>query len=370
MTPSRFRVIRRPWLGRFAFLVIFLLAFLLVDTRWERASAAGEDASSPRHLQKLERSYWLHASLGGTTQKGYWSSEYPATPPPSEKEVRNAARLLVEDYGANRLYLIYHAEMPAADAARVFGWWRENCPKDVEIIPTLLLRMYDKAGTPVFTAEELRSLCRSLKQVNREHLALYDIYPNRDQGPGLAVLAQEYPRGLLRVGLQPGEKLSTPYLGAVEDTWSAFCHGKTNTDWSSPGFGAETLGKWVEERNGQSAPVSWDLIAVAWDYSVTQRGEYPGYDDAEKNMPLPAGRNRLAVRQILKQARPERLRGFSSDLFILHVNSASRKHDGPEGAFYGSLKRGERYRGYYAAPFEEIIGLYRELREGKLPLAE
>ena len=76
--------------------------------------------------------------------------------------------------------------------------------------------------------------------------------------------------------------------------------------------------------------MAWDLITVAWDYTATDRGGYPGYDDARKNMPLPAGRNALAAR-ILSVAKRQALAGFSSDLFILHVNSRSPTHDGPDG---------------------------------------
>ena len=357
---------------RLAQFVLAPLAALLVSCVVS-AGAEGSPAAVPRtqsqQVRKLERSYWLHASLGESTQKGYWGLDYRATPPPSSVEVANAARLLTKDYGASRLYLIYHAEMPVEDAVRIFGWWRKNCPKDVEIVPALVLRMYDQPGTPVFSPVELRTLCHAFKRINPERVAVYDIYPNRDQGPGLDVLYDEYPHGLLRVGLQPGETLPIRYTGAAEDTWSAFCHGKTNADWSAPGFGAETLRKWVAERNAGNRRVSWDLITVAWDYSVTQRGEYPGYDDAEKNMPLPPGRNRLALQEILGSAVPDRLLGFSSDLFILHANSASRKHDGPEGTFYGCLKRGERYRGYYAAPLDEIAALYGDLKRGALPTA-
>lgn len=104
-------------------------------------------------------------------------------------------------------------------------------------------------------------------------------------------------------------------------------------------------------------------MAVAWDYSVTKRGEYPGYDDAARNMPLPEGRNRLAAREILANASKKDLAGFSSDLFILHVNSAHARRDGGAGAFYETLKRGEPYAGYFAAPFREITGLYREIRD-------
>ena len=35
---------------------------------------------------------------------------------------------------------------------------------------------------------------------------------------------------------------------------------------------------------------------MAWDYAATERGAYPGYDDAAKNMPLPAGRKAILDR--------------------------------------------------------------------------
>ena len=193
------------------------------------------------------------------------------------------------------------------------------------LVPTLVLRMYDEQQTPVFTAEQLRRLVEFFQRsINAEHVAVYDVYSNRDQGEALKILAEQYPKGLIRVGIQPDEKIGPPFVAAVQDTWSGFCHGKTNADWLDRGFGAETLRKWVEDRNRQSHPVAWDLIVVAWDYSATERGGYPGYDDAAKNMPLPAGRNRLAAQEILQTGRVGCVAGFSSDLLILQANSETR----------------------------------------------
>ena len=173
-------------------------------------------------------------------------------------------------------------------------------------------------------------------------------------------LAKQYPKGLIRVGIQPDERIRPPFITVVQDTWSGFCHGKTNTDWQDRGFGADTLRRWVQERNQDHRRVVWDLIVVAWDYSATARGGYPGYDDAAKNMPLPAGRNRLAAEEILRTAQADCLGGFSSDLLILQANSQSRAHDGANG-FYETLKQGEVYRGYYSEPFEEIITIFNRL---------
>lgn len=180
------------------------------------------------------------------------------------------------------------------------------------------------------------------------------------------MLATEFSGGLIRVGVQPDEAIARPFISTVRDTWSAFCHGKTNDDWQQPSFGAQTLRRWVEKRNAGDKPVAWDLVVVAWDYAATKRGEHPGYDDAQKNMPLPAGRNALAAAEILRCARRGVLAGFSSDLFILHINSRSEPRDGPNSGFYETLKRGEAYHGYYATPFNEGTALLRELKQGRL----
>jgi hypothetical protein len=320
-----------------------------------------------RRLATLERSYWLHASLTCKPNANYWRPGPDDCTVPTEKEIINASRLLVGPYAANRLYLMYHREIPLTEAQKVFAAWRQHCPAEVEIVPTLVLRMYDKPQTKVFTAQDLRDLCAFFKNtLNAHRLAVYDVMPSRDQGPELAVLAESFPGHLVRVGIQPDETLKPPFTEAVQDTWSGFCHGKTNADWLDVGFGAQTLRAWIEIRNKSPHSTAWDLIVVAWDYKPTARGEYPGYDDGHKNMPLPAGRNVLAARQIVHLAAPDKLAGFSSDLFILHVNSASPAHDRPGNAFYETLKRGQLYEGYYSIPFAEMTAIYRGLRDGCL----
>ena len=320
--------------------------------------ARADDGSLP-----LERSYWLHASLADDARLNYWGTGFPPAAPATDGEIANAARLLSQDFAANRLYLIYNREIPLDAAMRVFRSWKRHCPRGVEIVPTLLLRMYDAGMAEVFPVAEAEALCGFLKrEINPDRIAVYDVYPNRDFGKCLPVLSSVFPNGLIRVGLQPDEDLPKPFTGAVEDTWSAFCHGKTGEDWKCPGFGADALRSWVRRRNSGPGPIAWDLIIVAWDYAPTKRGEFPGYDDAEKNMPLPAGRNAQAAKMILSEAERNAISGFSSDLFILHVNSASISHDGKAGAFYRTLRNGVRYTGYYREPFEEIARLYGSIR--------
>ena len=331
------------------------------------AAVAAAEPPPAHDAARLERSFWLNASLA-SPKLGYWGADFSAAKRPADTEIANAARLLTGNAAANRLYLIYHRELPPEAAREVFCTWRKACPPEVELVPTLVLRMYDKKQTPVFASDELELLCDFFKsQLHARRVAVYDVHAGRDQGAGLAVLAKYFPGGLVRVGLQPSEPLAEPFVAAVADTWSGLCHGLTNDDWRSAGFGAGTLRRWVAARNAGVAPVAWDLVTVAWDYSATKRGEYPGYDDAGKNLPLPAGRNRLAAADILATAAPGKLAGFSSDLLILQLNSASPAHDGARGAFYETLKSGRAYEGFYAGPWREIAAIYQALRAGRLP---
>lgn len=327
---------------------------------WLAASTKAHD------LAKLERSFWLNASLSAP-KLGYWGMNFSAPVPPTSTEIANAARTLVEQANPNRLYLIHHSELPFGETARIFRDWRNACPAAVEIVPALVLRMYDKTATAVFSKIELDELLTFFKaEINAHCIAVYDVLPKREQGEALLAMANAFPQGLVRIGLQPDEALDAPWTAAVEDTWSGFCHGLTNEDWQDKGFGRDTLRKWIALRNERSRPIAWDLIVVGWDYANTKRGEYPGYDDAHKNLPLPAGRNRLAAREILAGAKPDALAGSSADLLIIELNSETPPHDGSR-SFYTTLKSGRHYDGFYARPWREICDIFQGLSAGRTP---
>jgi len=184
---------------------LLLLFVLLVTGR------IGSSADKSPDLASLERAFWLHASLAANAQEGYWGPGFPHSPTPSEQDVRNAAKLLTDTYSANRLYLVFHHEISLADAEQEFRWWRQYCPEKVQLVPTLVLRMYDKQQTPVFTSGELRRLVEFFQRtVNSTEIAVYDVYPKRDQGEALRLLAEQYPKGLMRVGIQPDENIESP----------------------------------------------------------------------------------------------------------------------------------------------------------------
>ena len=151
-------------------------------------------ASDSAELAKLERSYWLHASLAPDTRRGYWGTEYPAAASPAGNEVQNATRLLPRDYAANRPYLIYHREYSRDENEHVFVMWRRYCPTTAEIVPTLVLRAYDKLQTEAFSMEELQRLAEFFKRnVNPTNIAVYDVYQGRNQTVELTILAKEFP---------------------------------------------------------------------------------------------------------------------------------------------------------------------------------
>ena len=139
-----------------------LLLFVLLIT-----GRAGTSAENGHDLASLERSFWLHVSLATKSQKGYRGPAFPASPSPTETDIQNAAKLLTDKYAANRLYLVYHHEIPLQEAERVFRWWRQYCPEKVQLIPTLVLRMYDEQQTPVFTSDELRQLVEFFQAVDQ-----------------------------------------------------------------------------------------------------------------------------------------------------------------------------------------------------------
>ncbi len=201
------------------------------------------EPAKTHELAKLERSFGGNASLA-SPGRGYWGQEFLAPKPPTETEIANAARVLTGDAAAKRLYLIYHHEWPLEQAREVFLARRKAFLPEVDLVPTLVLRMYDKPQTQVFDAGDLESLCDFFKSGIKAHrIAVYDIAAGRAQGAEIGVLGRHFQGGLLRVGLQPDEPLGDPFVDAVEDTWSAFCHGLTNADWTSPGFCA---GPWHE----------------------------------------------------------------------------------------------------------------------------
>jgi hypothetical protein len=339
-------MIKKPWI-RMQVGLALVLAIMGIRS-------ASADSGAP-DLKRLERSFSIHASLASLVQSDQWSTNFPSASAPTEIEIRNAARLLTYDYAANRLYLVYHKELPLMEARTAFQVWRHVCPPEVELVPTLALRCGQTNQNELFTTNELRFLIAFFKrEINPRRVAVLNVGSNINELVCLRALASEYGDGVIRAGIQPDEPLDEPFTAAVEDAGAAICNAESNADWQQPESGRETLRKRVQSRNATPLPVTWTLAVV-------------GAGDPDKKMPLTKGRNTLAVGEILHFAMPALIAGFSTDLQRLQVDSRVMNHDGAANAFYQTLKDGRIYVGYYARPFHEVVKIYTTLRSGKVP---
>ncbi len=215
------------------------------------------------------------------------------------------------------------------------------------------------------------------RELGVKRLGVFDVYPDRDQGPGPA-LAARHGLELTRVGLQPTEPLAALFSGGVEDTWSGVCCGRTNALWATLPCGEATVRQWAALRMADKRPFSFDLIVVAWDYDLTPNGTNPGIDDATKNQPLPAGRTALAV-AALEQAAAAHGRGassvgLSSDLTILEANGQVPQREGPNRTIYSSLRSGRLYwqpsegrQTYFGRAFREVVEAFARRRPPRVP---
>jgi len=325
-------------------------------------------SSEPEQLKHLERSFSVHASLAALPQNGSWDTNFPSLDSPNENQIHNAARLLTQDYNANRLYLIYQKEIPLVEAERVFQMWRTACPSEIELVPALMLNGGSTNQPELFSPLEIRRLSEFFKhEVNPNRIAVF--CSHRANEVSLSALQTNFGTGLIRLGLQPSDKLQAPFSGAVAHTWSAFCSGQSNEELQRDASGLEALRKWIDVRNEQPIPVVWSLGIVGCNLSKTANDTLPVHDDPERNAPVASGRNATVFSELLQRTGRGTFGGFNADLQALQLSSGAVSHDGSGYSFYEMLKRGQLYVGYYARPFLEIVNAYGSLRGGKAPQA-
>lgn len=340
----------------------------------------GPDGPAERN-DGYELSYWVDMDLQGTHLRGYWYdvSDYPEETVPEEIWIRNSCRTLSETYGADKLYVIYHRQYEPETAKDVFRAWLEYGKMyNLTIVPTLVLQNYSSAESMNFTDEEVVEFsCWSTENICDAELAIYDVYTRDAEGSGqdlqLKLIKDAVGDILTRIGLQPGVALNSSYSKGVEDTWTAECQGKTNELWEHPVYyrgtklyGRLLLESWVMERiDGDSRPVVWDMIPVAWDYDTDDELSYdcPG-DDAIRNDPPVSGRIALCHKYIsacYENGTDDILfGGYSCDLHILQANSSGR---GEQPSFYQALRDGTGYSGDFAGAMNEIGELYKSLKK-------
>lgn len=323
-------------------------------------------SSDSERLKHLERSFSVHASLAALPQNGNWNTNFASLEPPTETQIHNAARLLTQDYSANRLYLVYQKEIPLVEAERVFQTWREACPPEIELVPALVLNGGSTNQPEFFSSLEIRWLSDFFKhQVNPDHIAVFCSGQVGSHELALKILSTNFGTGLVRLDLQPDEMLQAPFGGAIAQTGGALCSAESNEKWQQDGSGLGRLRKWIEARNGQSKTVAWSLVVVGCDHSKSQNDAWFGHSDPERNAAIASGRNGIVVSELLERAKTASFRGFSTDLHAMQLSSQAVSHDGSGYSFYEMLKRGQPYVGYYARPFLEIVNAYGSLRSGK-----
>ena len=333
----------------------------------------------------FEKSFWIDADLSVNNGRGYWFAveDKAPNPVPTRQDIRNSLDVLANDYGSDKLYLVYHRQFEIQEFCRLLEEWDSEAGNfGVEIVPTVVLENYAVEPELNFSDEEITALAQwCTENINEREFGIYDVYvrqsPGSVQDIQMAEIRSVIGDRLVRVGLQPGEDLNRNCHAGVEDTWTAECQGLDNDLWEFPEtvsgtdvYGRLLLESWVQERiDDKSERIVWDLIPVAWDYD-NPPDEFgyvcPGDDALINDPPLP-GRLKLC-HEYISSKYPEGMfadefGGYSCDLHILEANSAGR----PESpTFYGQLKNGERYTGYFRIALEQVAEIYKSIiKSGK-----
>ena len=328
----------------------------------------------------FELSYWVDMDLYGNHLRGYWYNINERNPEniPEPSYVQNTCNRLSYEYGANKLDVVYHRQFDPDDAQYVLRMWKSyGDKKKLKIVPTVVLQSYANPQSMNFTDTEIIDFAKwCMANVNADEFGIYDVYTRDAQGSTqdlqLQAIKSAIGDKLIRVGLQPGVALNSVYKAGVEDTWTAECQGRTNELWENPvyyrghkKYGRILLEEWVNERvNGESRPIVWDMIPVAWDYDIDDELSYdcPG-DDQFKNDPPVPGRIDLCHKYIMGcytgGMDNQKFGGYSCDLHILQANSGGR---GENPSFYEALRTNVAYTGDFAAAMTEIGNLYKSLK--------
>jgi len=329
----------------------------------------------------FETSYWIDLDLAERSMRGYWQPVESLEPEsiPDSVDIANATRLLAEEYGADKLYVVYHRQFELDSARHVMNFWKtEGARHGLDIVPTLVIENYAEPSTMNFSDSTLCDFAEwCVENVNPDEFGIYDVYIRQTEGSPqdrqMGILRETIGDKLIRVGLQPGEQLNRYCRGGVEDTWTAECQGLTDELWSNPDsvngtdlYGRKLLATWVAERadSTESRRIVWDMIPVAWDYDkpVDERGYVCPGDNALINDPPLPGRiakcHDCIVGGYAEGLLTEKFGGYSCDLHILQDNSAGH----PDSiSFYGQIRKGEPYTGYFAGAMQQVSDLYKHI---------
>ena len=364
----------------------FIFSLLLLSTACENKSSLLDNSiieveKEVEIDENYERSYWVDIDVKHNNGRGYWfnTADRVENNAPTEQEINNSAKALAQTYYGNKLYVTYHRQFEIATAKTVLSYWKTYGDQyGLEIVPTVVLETYANSANMNFTDAELTEFASWCKtNINSNEFGIYDVYIRHQEGSiqdlQMAVMHEAVGDKLIRVGLQPGEKINQYISGGVEDTWTAECQGITNELWENPvtvngtnKYGKLLLQEWIMERiNGENKRIVWNKIPVAWDYDkpVDSLGYICPGDDALINDPPLKGRIELCDKYIAQWYKEnnalDRFYGYSSDLHILEANSWGK----PERpSFYEQLRKNEPYKGYFADAMLEIASVYEKYK--------
>jgi hypothetical protein len=328
-----------------------------------------------------EASYWVDIDLRRNNGRGYWFNLADRKPDvlPYSYEIRNACFKLRREYEGNKLYVIYHRQFEVTDAMNIFKMWKLYAARyGMTVVPAIVLETYATPPIMNFSTNEIASLAVWCTQnINQNEFAIYDVYVRQgigsEQDTQLSLIRKKIGNKLVRIGLQPGEKLNPCFNNGVEDIWNAECQGLTNKLWQNPVdykgtniYGRKLLQKYVDDRiHGEKRRITWNLIPVAWDYHkpVDPYGYICPGDNALTNDPPIPGRLKICtsyIEKCYKEAANYRIfGGYSCDLHILAANSYGKPE---KPSFYEQLKANKPYIGYFSGAMKEIAGIYHRFQ--------
>lgn len=366
---------------KFIYNLLVIIAVSTIMTSCNDQENKSYNANAAWTYGVFERSYWIDIDVRHNNGRGYWKNiaDKPVDSLPTEEHISNTCKVLSNTYNANKLYVTYHRQFEIEDAKNVLKLWKKYGDENgLTIVPTVVLQSYAKEELLNFTNEEIIEFTKwSLENIDPNEFGIYDVYIRHQEGSiqdlQMAEMNKAVGNKLIRVGLQPGEKLNKYLVGGVEDTWTAECQGITNELWENPvtvngtnKYGRLLLQEWIMERiNEEDKRIVWNKIPVAWDYDepVDSLGYICPGDDALINDPPLKGRIELCDKYIAQWYKEnnaiDRFYGYSSDLHILEANSYGK----PERpSFYQQIRSNQEYKGYFADAMLEIAGVYAKYK--------
>lgn len=134
----------------------------------------------------FELSYWIDMDLFGNHLRGYWYNVDERNPEniPEPSYVQNTCNRLSDEYGANKLYVVYHRQFDIDDAEYVMRMWKSfGDKKNLKIVPTVVLQSYANPQQMNFPDDMIIEFAQwCMTNINSDEFGIYDVYTRDAQG--------------------------------------------------------------------------------------------------------------------------------------------------------------------------------------------